>query len=132
MLTPASREHRLPSGHNAAHTHRTALLHVQGYEHPEAVAEIWLRCIVAGQYLSDRLLLDIQAVDYHMTFWQERLRSGNNTVFLAVARGPGKFVEACKAVVSRLRGNPPRMDLPPTHRIEQRVRPYPPTTADLM
>ena len=95
---------------------------MQGYDNPENVPDIWLRCIVAGQYFSDRLLLDLQSVEYHMDFWKERLRSGNNTLFLAVARGPGQFFKAIAAFVNRLRGKPPFINLRPTHRIEQRVR----------
>ena len=95
---------------------------VQGYEHPEAVVEVWLRCLVAGQYFSDRLLLDIRAAEYHMDFWKHRLKSGNNTLFLAVARGPIKFVQAIGELLRRVRGQPSKMLLRPTHRIEQRVR----------
>lgn len=101
---------------------RTACSRPQGYEHPEAVVEVWLRCLVAGQYFSDRLLLDIRAVEYHMDFWKNRLKSGNNTLFLAVARGPRKFAQALAELLRRLRGQPSRMMLRPTHRIEQRVR----------
>lgn len=95
---------------------------LQGYDHPEAVPEVWLRCLVAGQYFSDRILLDIKAVEYHMEFWKARLKSGNNTLFLALSLGPVKFLEACKALADRIMGKPPRMHLRPTHRIEQRVR----------
>jgi hypothetical protein len=93
---------------------------------------MWLRCLVAGQYFSDRILLDIKAVEYHMEFWKARLKSGNNTLFLALSLGPLKFLQACKALADRIMGKPPRMHLRPTHRIEQRVRSGGPSDAPLV
>lgn len=49
---------------------------LQGYANPEKVVEIWLGCVIATQYLSDRLLMEIQTVEYHMRFWQHRLKAG--------------------------------------------------------
>lgn len=98
------------------------LCDMQGYDHPEAVVEVWLRCLVAGQYFSDRLLLTIQSVEYHMDFWKARLQRGNNTIFLAIKRGPKKFGQAMAELARRALGHPARVSMQPTSRIEQRVR----------
>jgi hypothetical protein len=94
---------------------------LQGYDHPEGVYEVWLRCLVAGQYFSDRLLMDIRAVERNMAFWKGRLETGNNALFLAVARGPKIFFEALRNIIRHLRGQQPAMKLRSTYRIEQRV-----------
>lgn len=49
---------------------------MQGYEGPEKVVEVWLKCVIAAQYMSDRLLMDVRAVEVHMHFWQKRLMAG--------------------------------------------------------
>jgi hypothetical protein len=95
---------------------------LQGYEHSEGVYEVWLRCLVAGQYFSDRLLMDIRAVERNIAFWKGRLETGNNALFLAVARGPKIFFEAFRHLILHLRGKEPAMRLRSTYRIEQRVR----------
>ena len=63
---------------------------LQGYDNPEKVVEVWLGCVIATQYLSDRLLMEIQAVEYHMRFWQHRLKAGTQCLPLKSS--------ACKAV----------------------------------
>ena len=103
-------------------TTKAMLCDMQGYDHPEAVVEVWLRCLVAGQYFSDRLLLTIQSVEYHMDFWKARLQRGNNTIFLAIKRGPKKFGQAMAELARRALGHPARVSMQPTSRIEQRVR----------
>lgn len=84
---------------------------------------MWLRCVVAGQYFSDRLLMDVRAVERDLAFWKSRLERGNNALFLAVARGPRQFAGAISALVRRLRGQEPVHRLQSSGRIEQRVRP---------
>ena len=71
---------------------------------------------------SQHIKSSCRSIDYHMDFWKARLKRGNNTMFLALSRGPKKFVQALGELLRRMRGRPSRIMLRPTHRIEQRVR----------
>lgn len=87
----------------------------------DAAADAWLKCLVAGQYMSDSLLYELRVVEHHIKFWQSRMQAGRHQLFFAFNRGPRKFFEA---VMSLLRLSPqnekPRMDA--SDRVEQRVR----------
>eukprot|EP00892_Ulva_mutabilis_P001256 jgi/Ulvmu1/11130/UM071_0013.1 len=93
-----------------------------GYDDPEKVVDVWLRCVLTAQYLSDRLLMDIRAVEVHMNFWQKRLKSGNNEAFMAFGQGPIRFVRAMVKAFKTATGLAGTdIQLQASHRIEQRV-----------
>ena len=90
----------------------------QSYKSDISVPNLWLRCLVAGHFTSERLLVEMRSAEFQISFWEKRLRRGGNSLFLLLSRGPLKFFQA---IARFLHIRTPLPQLTAADSIEQRV-----------
>ena len=91
---------------------------MQSYKSDISVPNLWLRCLVAGHFTSERLLVEMRSAEFQISFWEKRLRQGGNSLFLLLSRGPLKFFQA---IARFLHIRTPLPQLTAADSIEQRV-----------